>query len=161
MEIILYKNTAERNRVNKSNYISIVGTVRGTLRTSVSITKCVISIEGEPNFNYVYIPEFNRYYFVDDFIIVNNKLIDVSISVDVLMSYYNQLINLSAFIDRSQNTEGNNEPYLTDNKIVIKSGVDYEEITIENNRFLNTAPLSSYTMVINGYKFGSIPLSDA
>lgn len=53
--------------------------------------------------NYAYIPDFNRYYFITDITAVGRNLWMISMSVDVLMSYYGSIINLSAFIARNEN----------------------------------------------------------
>lgn len=52
--------------------------------------------------NYAYIPDFNRYYFITDITAVGRNLWMISMSVDVLMSYYGDIMDLSAFIARNQ-----------------------------------------------------------
>lgn len=52
--------------------------------------------------NYAYIPDFNRYYFITDITAVGRNLWMISMSVDVLMSYYDDIMDLSAFIARNQ-----------------------------------------------------------
>ena len=53
--------------------------------------------------NYAFIPDFNRYYFITDITAVGRNLWMISMSVDVLMSYYGDILNLSAFIARNRN----------------------------------------------------------
>lgn len=52
--------------------------------------------------NYVYIPDFNRYYFINDIISVRNNLWRINMHVDVLMSYQKQIKNLNAFVNRNE-----------------------------------------------------------
>jgi hypothetical protein len=52
--------------------------------------------------NYAYIPDFNRWYFVTDITATGRNLWMITMSVDVLMSYYGDIMNLSAFIARNQ-----------------------------------------------------------
>lgn len=52
--------------------------------------------------NYAYIPLFNRYYVINDIISVRLNVWQIRLSVDVLMSYKNQIRNLYAFINRNE-----------------------------------------------------------
>lgn len=54
--------------------------------------------------NYVYIKEFNRYYFINDIISVRNNMWRINMYVDVLMSYKKQIKNLKAFVNRNEFT---------------------------------------------------------
>lgn len=53
-------------------------------------------------FNYAYIPEFHRYYFVNDIAVGTNRLYAVSMKVDVLMSFKRNILELDAMIDRNE-----------------------------------------------------------
>lgn len=53
--------------------------------------------------NYVYIPDFNRYYFINDITSVRQNLWRLSLHVDVLMSYKKEINNTYAFISRNEN----------------------------------------------------------
>lgn len=52
--------------------------------------------------NYVYIPDFNRYYFINDITSVRQNLWRLTLHVDVLMSYKNEIKNTNAFVSRNQ-----------------------------------------------------------
>ena len=131
---ILYKNTAEHNRVDKTQYLTEVGTIDGTFRSEASITNFAITIEYTKfiDFNYIYVPVFNRYYYVTDITVVRAGLYEISLSVDVLMSYKDALLNLKAFISRN---EKQYNKYLIDNKRVIEQGYDVSTSIIENTLF--------------------------
>lgn len=135
-EFTLYKNSAEIHRVDKTNYLEKVGTIDGVFRDNTSITNISINIEYDRliDFNYVYIPSFNRYYYVTDITLINYGLYEISLSVDVLMSYKDALYNCKGFIDRNEFT---NNPNIVDTKRVIEQGVDIEDISISNNVFNN------------------------
>lgn len=110
-----YKSTAEKNRMDKSAYLIEIIQSTGTLRRATSI----ISPEFEfiynkvPDFNYVYIPNFNRYYFIDNIVSLRNNVWTLSLSVDVLMSFKEQIKECDGFIARNE-FEFNN--YLIDNR---------------------------------------------
>lgn len=110
-----YKSTAEKNRMDKTNYLTEIIQTSGTLRRATSI----IAPEFEfiynkvPDFNYVYIPNFNRYYFIDNIVSLRNNVWTLSLSVDVLMSFKDQIKECDGFIARNE-FEFNH--YLIDNR---------------------------------------------
>lgn len=134
MQFTLYQNTAEDNRLDKTNYLTTVGTIYGIIREEASLIDLSVTIEVEqlPNFNYVYIPNFNRYYYVNDITSIRNNLWEISLSVDVLMSYKEAIRGVNAFVDRNENTFN---PNIIDKKRVIVQGVDTEIYTVENDLF--------------------------
>lgn len=104
MTIRLYLNSSPANYVNKS--ITQVGSdLVGYLREASSVVDPVITIErSDPTgFNYVYIPEFNRYYFVEGIGSDLNNLVSISLHVDVLMTYKAQIATMKAVIKRQEN----------------------------------------------------------
>lgn len=133
-ELKLYQSTAEPNRVNKTSYLTLVNTLQGALRNYTSITDLSVTIEYEsvPNFNYIYIPIFNRYYFITDISSVREHLWEISASCDVLMTYKDGLLNCSAFIDRNENSY---DQLIIDDKLPIKQGQTVDVHFITNTLF--------------------------
>ena len=73
---------------------------------SISILKC----------NYMYIHEFNKYYYVSDIIIMNNKLYRFMLEEDVLMTLKEQFLAIDAIVARNEftydiNIEDEKEPF--------------------------------------------------
>lgn len=101
MEIQFFKISDAPERVNKSlgNGISVNGTCRSELDTySPEITLETNVSE----YNYMYIPEFSRYYYINGCVIVNNGLYKVTgVHEDVLMSLKDQFLMLNAIVDKS------------------------------------------------------------
>lgn len=97
--------------------------------------------------NYVYIPEFKRYYYINDIIVVTNALIQINTDVDVLMSFKDDILNLDAFIGRN---EYNYDDTLVDDKLNYYNyynvteydniGVDDDSVNIE----FDADPSSAY-----------------
>ena len=104
MELRLYNSVAEVNVLNKSSYLTLVTTLTGTLREGTDLINPTIRVELAtlPTFNYVHIPEFNRYYFVRGITSVRNKIWDITLHVDVLMTYRTQILSLTAEVDRNE-----------------------------------------------------------
>ena len=107
MTIQIQQTTSEKNKIGKS--ISTLYTASGALREGTSIINPVIKISGANvptlrNANYMYIPDFNRYYFITDIKSVRNGLIEISGQVDVLQTYASQIRNNMAIIKRNANS---------------------------------------------------------
>lgn len=52
-------------------------------------------------YNYVYLPGFNRYYFIEDITLSLDNYYIVSCSIDVLASYRSQIMSTTAFVERA------------------------------------------------------------
>lgn len=98
--INLYQNTSPPNYVDKS--ITSIGEYSGVLRDESSIINPVVrlEIESAPTANYAYIAEFNRYYYITNISSFRNKLWDVAMHVDVLMTYKSQIRSQEAVVAR-------------------------------------------------------------
>lgn len=102
MTIFLYKTQDENNKLNKN--LTQIATLNGTLRSECSIINPVLDIQADfIQGNYIYINEFKRYYFIDEIISLKNGYWEVHCSVDVLMSYKNNILQLKGVVSRSSN----------------------------------------------------------
>lgn len=103
MNIILYDNKEEKYKVNKKP--TQVANLTGSLREESNISNPTITIERQAiDFNYVYIPDFKRYYYVTEITSVRNNLLRVSLHVDVLNSFKNQILQLKSIINNQETT---------------------------------------------------------
>lgn len=105
-DINLYKNSAEPNKVDKTADLSTVGTISGVLRQECSLInpEIIIQYDKPPDFNYCYIANFGRYYYVENIVSMRQNLWRVRLRCDVLMTYKTQILNLNARIARQQYT---------------------------------------------------------
>lgn len=101
----LYKCTAENERVDKTEFLQSVGTLSGFFREETSIFKPVVLVEYDkvPDFNYVYISTFGRYYYVTAYTSVRTNLWRLSLSIDTLMSYKDTILSYECYVDRNEN----------------------------------------------------------
>ena len=108
MQINFYKNSSEKNKIGK--FLSSMLTLNGNLRDECSITSPSILVEANSlvDYNYCYIPEFKRYYFISDITSVRNNLWRVSLKCDVLESFKKDILNLSCIVDKQQNQSYSN-----------------------------------------------------
>lgn len=151
IHIDLYNNYAEKNRVNKTAYIHKVDSVVGTFRGEVNVTSLSIILDGlnDKTFNYVYIAEFSRYYFVENITYLSSKRMRVTLLVDVLYTYREYLYTLEAYIDRNE-AEYNGD--LVDKKLPVMSGYDIRtDIGLDNELFT----LNGGSYILNGLFLGT------
>ncbi len=109
MNITFYHNKSLNNKLNKELEIGLELT--GTLRSECDIVNPVILIESTSDiigYNYIFIEEFNRYYFIKQIVSVRNNLWRVSAHVDVLMSFKTQLLEQEVILEDSEITGGSN-----------------------------------------------------
>ena len=104
MDITLYTNNSEKNKLDKN--LSNAKTFSGKLREESSIVNpsILIQIENPSSFNYAYIPEFNRYYFLTDMTSVRTNIWELSMHVDVLMSFKDSIKSTSIILSDTETT---------------------------------------------------------
>lgn len=143
MKIVLYRNESENNKVGKS--LVELASVNGTLRERTSILNPTIEINNNNviNANYAYIPEFKRYYFITDIESVRNGLWGVSMKVDVLESYKQQIYENEAILARQENLYN---LYLKDDYLNFTSDTFTLYKEFPNNNFSN----DTFILMTNG-----------
>lgn len=106
MKIYLYNFTKEKNLVRKGAFFTNTIELDGTLRNECSVMNPTIEVQstGLITSNYAYVVEFNRYYFIDEIVCVRNGLWRLTMSVDVLMTYRNEISEQRAIISRQENS---------------------------------------------------------
>ena len=131
--LTLYKNTAENNRIDKTEYLTSVGEITGYLREETNIINPSIVIEytGVIDFNYVYISTFNRYYFVNNITSVRTNLWRLDMSCDVLMTYKETILNYDCYVSRNEN---NYNEDIEDNYLPL----EYEKVVEVTNLYNDT-----------------------
>lgn len=105
MDLYFYQNTSEQNKLNKELVFCCY--LEGTLKEQTSITNPIITIEiDDPiSYNYAYIPQFGRYYYIVEVMSVRNKLWQITFRCDVLMSFRDSILNSYAIVHHTEETE--------------------------------------------------------
>lgn len=111
MDITFYINNSEKNKISKN--LTNNTHISGTLRNETGVMNPVILIHSvnPTKFNYVYIPEFNRYYFITDMVSIRTDIWQIKLHVDVLMSFKDSLKNVKVILNDSEVEGADN--YLT------------------------------------------------
>lgn len=100
----LYTYTGEPNRLQKSSLLTAELDLTGTARSEIDISNPEIMIESSAtlrSYNYMYIPEFNRYYFITKSL-YRNGIWNITGHVDVLMSFDSQIATCSGIVARNE-----------------------------------------------------------
>ena len=130
MKITLYQNVSERNQMDKT--LTKVKDIDGKFKQTTNIMSPILVLRYAtlPNFNYVYIEELARYYFVDSITSINEGLWQINCSEDVLETYGNGILNLTAYITRNENEYND---YIIDKYLIKTAKKLYDIITpLEN-----------------------------
>lgn len=82
----LYKVTNQPNELTKTLNNAVI--VNGSFRGEMDSMDVIVEIESNTyEFNYVYIPSLNKYYFLQNIVHVNQKIVRMLLHCDVLMTY--------------------------------------------------------------------------
>lgn len=133
MDIFFYTSSAEPNSFPK-----VLGSAiryQGELRDECDILNPVLTIEGlnpDTTFNYCYIPDFKRYYFITESSVVRTGLIEFNLHVDVLQSWSEQILEQSGVILRN---EFDYNVWLPDDRVPIQSNGEYVFIKSDSDPF--------------------------
>lgn len=117
MEIKFYNNMSD-NRCIRKKLLSEFS-LSGNLRDSCSIMYPVITIENSSvmRYNYAYIPEFRRYYFIKNITSFRTNLWTVEFEVDPLMSFKGDILAMQVVVDK-QSSESIGDEYIDDGSLV-------------------------------------------
>lgn len=97
----LYISASPVEKIGKA--LTAGGSYSCTLKETTSVLNPVLIVRtSDPvyNYNYLYIQEFGRYYFINDIRSVNNNVWEISAHVDVLETYSTAILANSAVIKR-------------------------------------------------------------
>lgn len=113
MDIVLYINDSERQAIYKDLQAGI--TFSGYLRgeSSVINPSFMLETDNPTSYNYCFIPDFDRYYFISNITSVRTNLWRIDCSVDVLMSYQEQILNLDVIVSYITDGEPTAETYFS------------------------------------------------
>lgn len=107
MTIELYNTSSPPNKLNKA--LTKVRSADGYLREQCSLMKPVVTFSSTAmssfnDVNYMYVPAFGRYYFVNSITSVASGLIEVSGTVDPLYTYRTAIMNSTVVLNRTSNS---------------------------------------------------------
>lgn len=135
MTIDFYKVNDVKNKINKT--LGVPYTISNVFFKSgnVNIVNPFLRLSRDiTQYNYCFIRELNRFYFIDDVVIENNGIKNYKLTIDVLMSYKNEIMNNKTHIVESENVLNvDNIEYSEKNNEIIKT-FNFSENPFENNK---------------------------
>lgn len=141
MNVNLYTVKLIANKINKDLNTPIIKSCH--LKDNCGVENPVIILKHDASLmgvNYVYIPDFNRYYFVTGKTLINHEL-HISLHVDVLTSFKNDI--LSSVCTATRSNFRNDEIRDTMIEELPKNNVEYRKLG-------GAVTGSTYVMIIGG-----------
>lgn len=131
MEVQFFYNVSDPRCINKT--LIEGNTFEGQARDQISIMNPVVMFDTEDiiTYNYAYIPEFERYYSIDNIVAYRNNLYEVTMTVDVLMSFRRDILNCVAVVDK-QAMQENGDEYIDDGSLVTENIMFTEVLEFED-----------------------------
>lgn len=142
MQIVLFRNDSDIKVVNKN--ITEIATINGVWKENTDVLEphVVINNRSMTGVNYCYIPEFDRYYYIDDHAKITGGQVEIVCSVDVLMSWKEYFKILTAVIARQENQWN---LYLNDE--MFKA---YQNPRIQTKKFPNGFTTQEFVLTLAG-----------
>lgn len=102
MKLYLYRTSSEHNRLEK--VLESETRITGAFRDEVDLINPVLELSyaDTPLYNYAYLPEIERYYFIEKVDAVRAGIWRVRLHIDVLMSYKEAIKELDVVVASSQ-----------------------------------------------------------
>ena len=146
MVINFYQTRSEKERLTK--VLSSLLSVEGKIKQDFSLENPVIMFkytEDLINKNYAYIPEFSRYYYREEPIIMGDFM-QISFHVDVLMSFKTDILTSTIRAIRSASNYNN---MMADNMIIGTGKTIYSYRKLGNG-FTQSENTTNYALIIGG-----------
>ena len=116
MKIRLYKLFVKR--INSTKQPTGTYTEKDVnLKRNTSIQAPVFILSGfDPSYNFVYVPDWGRYYFIEDVVLGNTNLFEVHCRFDALASYKASIGAYTCFVERTSDN-AKIDPYIRDHAV--------------------------------------------
>ena len=112
LTITLYKVSCAPNTVDKTDFLSdeyALTQCRPNEPCDILSPSIVLSyVNSLETYNYVYIPEFHRYYFITGISLLSGKRAVINCAVDVLHTYHADIKNCNGTIVRAEKPKSRN-----------------------------------------------------
>ena len=145
--IFVYKQNSENDVINKS--LTFVDCFDGKFNHMIGLKQINIDIKGYTrNYNYIYIPSLNRYYYVDSVELVSADISRLHLKEDVLMSWKDLINQQDAYVTRYGNAT---DKLLVDDRYPVQ---DIPTIT-----YYTPTNISGSSIITLKYKMPNLPSS--
>lgn len=136
MNIDFYLMSEDRNKIGKTltvlKTIKVESNVKDLSLIDTVLFLSTMSVDEIKNYNYLYIHELNRYYFIENVSVTITDLYKLQLHCDVLETYKNDILNSFALINQT----GNNNKYYDGGYL---SQSNYDVDIYKSNKVFNSA----------------------
>ena len=134
MDIILYNTSSRNNEINKLLFNEALYSCY--LYNDVGVYNPVIELESDIiiDNNFAFIPEFKKFYYVNDITINSDIRYTLTLDIDVLMSYKTEILEGTGVLIKTNGDELSFIPspdYVQSNKH--KTDIYYSDVELINN----------------------------
>ena len=153
--VTLYEVSCDRRKIDKTKSWAVRATVPCNIKEPCSVTEPIITISASriptafSKINYAWVPDLNRYYFIDKIEMLTHDQIQLSMTVDVLMSYKDYLMNNNFEVARSEDI---NSRYFVDSEqlILCKRKITDGRGTLQFGMFPEDSTGNKYVLTVAG-----------
>lgn len=146
--IITIGTTSDDRRKLTKSFSGVDITVQ--LKSPCDILHPVFVLAYNPSYitaNYLYCPDFGRYYYINNIQVMTGNRIELSCSVDVLMSYNSQIKSLTCNISRNESLRA---AYISDSQKPLTTKTQTQTYVFDRNPFVNADGYTDYVLTVIG-----------
>lgn len=141
VNLTTYITTDENSVINKTLKTASNGT--GLLYNGANLLRPVIDIRAiDIDFNYVRIGQFNRYYFVDNYDVIEVDLIRLYLQIDVLKTYQSEILQATA----TQEASEDGDTYLSTRQSIYNLRPNFARLPFPQGQFDEVGSLVMVTI---------------
>lgn len=109
--------------------------INGLLRDNFNVINPVLTIRQQQpiEFNYCYIPDFKRYYFVSGVNVMNSDKTEIRLTLDVLKTYEAQILEATGTVNNSDNPD----KYVSNRNNVFSRKPNFIKVPFPNTELFN------------------------
>lgn len=118
MKVNFYDNQSNENVINKN--LKLITSKDIIFRATINEKNPVLLLHNDllDEINYIEIPTFKRYYYIEHVEAFNNQLSRVYLSTDLLMTYQNEIINNVVLVTATETPSYSSNQLPTTRKII-------------------------------------------
>lgn len=138
MEVNFYNNQSNDNVINKD--IKLITSKALIFRKNVNEKDPVLLVHNSilNNVNYVEIPNFKRFYFIEHTENYNNQLSRVFLTTDLLMTYQNEILNTDVIITATEQPSYSSNALPTNLNLISDTYKSDKELPLGTTKVLTT-----------------------
>lgn len=132
--IVFYNNTAGTNVLDKTSYLNELQTVNGLMYDTFNLINTTLLVRYfNNNSNYCFIRELNKYFFIENVEIVDNTKVKLTLKLDVLQTYNDEIKEL--YVTISERETAND--YINNRSVIYDIRPNFDKIDFPNQKIFN------------------------